>query len=70
VPKAIVCDILKAGVATASRYEPGVNRTYQDLAAHYGTKYGFYVQRRSSAAMMRELLPTKVFVLVIQQFRS
>jgi transposase len=21
----------------ASRYEPGVNRTYQDLAAHYGT---------------------------------
>ena len=22
---------------TASRYEPRVNRTYQDLAAHYGT---------------------------------
>src|SRR6266852_8263103 len=22
---------------SASRYEPGVNRTYQDLAAHYGT---------------------------------
>ena len=37
VPKAIVCDNLKAGVTTASRYEPGVNRTYQDLAAHYGT---------------------------------
>ena len=36
-PKAIVCDNLKAGVTTASRYEPGVNRTYQDLAAHYGT---------------------------------
>jgi hypothetical protein len=28
VPKAIVCDNLKAGVTTASRYEPGVNRTY------------------------------------------
>ena len=37
VPKAIVCDNLKAGVTTASRYEPGVNRTYQDLATHYGT---------------------------------
>ena len=37
VPKAIVCDNLKAGVTTASRYEPGENRTYQDLATHYGT---------------------------------
>lgn len=37
VPKVIVCDNLKAGVTTASRYEPGVNRTYLDLAAHYGT---------------------------------
>ena len=37
VPRAIVCDNLKAGVTTASRYEPGVNRTYLDLAAHYGT---------------------------------
>jgi transposase len=37
VPKAIVCDNLKARVTAARRYEPGVNRTYQDLAAHYGT---------------------------------
>lgn len=37
VPRAIVCDNLKAGVTTASRYEPGVNRTYLDLAGHYGT---------------------------------
>src|SRR3954454_24643847 len=29
VPQAIVCDNLKAGVTAASRYEPGVNRTYQ-----------------------------------------
>ena len=27
----------KAGVTAACRYEPGINRTYQDLAAHYGT---------------------------------
>jgi transposase len=37
VPKAIVCDNLKAGVTAVNRYEPGINRTYQDLAAHYGT---------------------------------
>ena len=37
VPKSIVCDNLKAGVTAASRYEPAINRTYQDLASHYGT---------------------------------
>jgi transposase len=33
----IVCDNLKAGVIAACRYEPGVNRTYQEMATHYGT---------------------------------
>src|SRR5947209_20521768 len=37
VPKAIVCDNLKAGVTAACRYEPGINRTYQELAEHYDT---------------------------------
>jgi transposase len=37
VPKAIVCDNLKAGVTATSRYEPGINRTYQELAEHYDT---------------------------------
>lgn len=36
VPKAVVCDNLKAGVTKPSRYEPGINRTYQGLADHYG----------------------------------
>jgi transposase len=36
VPKALVPDNLKAGVTKPSRYEPGINRTYQDLADHYG----------------------------------
>lgn len=31
-----VPDNLKSGVTTASRYEPEVNRTYADLARHYG----------------------------------
>ncbi len=37
VPKAIVCDNLKAGVTAICRYEPGINRTYQELAEHYDT---------------------------------
>jgi transposase len=36
VPKAVVCDNLRAGVTKPSRYEPGINRSYQDLAEHYG----------------------------------
>ena len=36
VPKAAVPDNLKAGITKPSRYEPGVNKTYQDLADHYG----------------------------------
>jgi transposase len=36
VPKALVPDNLKAGITKPSRYEPGINRTYQDLADHYG----------------------------------
>jgi transposase len=37
VARQLVCDNLKAGVTRASRYEPGISRTYQDMAAHYGT---------------------------------
>ena len=32
VARQIVCDNLKAGVTAASRYEPGISRTYQDMA--------------------------------------
>jgi transposase len=37
VPAIIVCDNLKAAVTKPDRYEPAVNRTYQDMALHYGT---------------------------------
>jgi transposase len=37
VPELIVPDNLKSGVTHASFYEPELNATYQDLAAHYGT---------------------------------
>lgn len=37
VTRQVVCDNLKAGVTAACRYEPGINRSYADLATHYGT---------------------------------
>ena len=37
VPRAIVPDQLKSGVTTACRYEPGIQRTYEQMALHYGT---------------------------------
>lgn len=37
VPKAVVPDNLKAAVLKADRYDPGLNRTYADMAEHYGT---------------------------------
>jgi transposase len=37
VPEQLVSDNLKAGITKACFYEPKVNRTYADLATHYGT---------------------------------
>jgi transposase len=37
VPECLVPDNLKAGVQHPHRYEPDLNPTYQELAAHYGT---------------------------------
>jgi transposase len=37
VPAILVPDNLKSAVAEAHRYEPDLNRSYSDLAAHYGT---------------------------------
>src|SRR5258708_2759402 len=37
VPAALVPDQLKSGVTRACLYEPEVQRTYEELAQHYGT---------------------------------
>ncbi len=37
VPKVVVPDNLKAAVIKADRFDPGLNRTYAEMAAHYGT---------------------------------
>jgi transposase len=37
VPKAIVPDNLKSAVFKADRFDPGLNRSYAEMAGHYGT---------------------------------
>ena len=37
VPQQLVPDQLRSAVSTPSRYEPVIQRTYADLARHYGT---------------------------------
>lgn len=37
VPKVVVPDNLKAAVIKADRFDPGLNRTYAEMAAHYDT---------------------------------
>jgi transposase len=36
VPEILVPDNLRSGVSQACRYEPDLNRSYQEMAAHYG----------------------------------
>lgn len=36
LPEIVVPDNLKSGVTRACRYEPDINRTYEEMAAHYG----------------------------------
>jgi len=36
VPKLVIPDNARAGVNRACRYEPDLNRTYHELAMHYG----------------------------------
>ncbi len=63
VPKAVVCDNLKAGVTKPSRYEPGVNRTYQDLAEHYG-----FAVLPARVRKPRDKAKVEVAVLIVQRF--
>jgi transposase len=37
VPELLVCDNLKSGVTTPCRYAPDIQRTYEEMAAYYGT---------------------------------
>lgn len=36
VPRVVVPDNPKTAVTQTCRYEPGLNRSYEEMAAHYG----------------------------------
>jgi transposase len=63
VPKAFVPDNLKAGITKPSRYEPGINRTYQDLADHYGC-----VVLPARVRKPRDKAKVEVAVLIVERF--
>jgi transposase len=63
VPKAVVCDNLRAGVTKPSRYEPGINRTYQDLAEHYG-----FAVLPARVRKPRDKAKVEVAVLIVERF--
>lgn len=63
VPKAVVPDNLKAGITKPSRYEPGINRTYQDLADHYG-----FVVLPTRVRRPRDKAKVEVAVQIVERF--
>jgi transposase len=63
VPQVVVPDKLKAAVSRAHRYEPTLNRTYADLAQHYGVAI---VPAR--AARPRDKAKVEVGVQVVERW--
>jgi len=63
VPKAVVCDNLRAGITKPSRYEPGINRSYQDLAEHYG-----FAVLPARVRKPRDKAKVEVAVQIVQRF--
>ena len=63
VPRAVVCDNLKAGVTKPSRYEPGINRTYAELAVHYG-----FAVLPTRIKKPRDKAKAEVAVQIVQRF--
>jgi len=52
VAKMVVSDNLKSGITKACFYEPNVNRTYADMAKHYGI---VVIPARSPSSMLRSV---------------
>jgi transposase len=63
VPGALVPDQLKSGVTRACRYEPGVQRTYEEFARHCGT-----VVLPARPRSPRDKAKVEVGVLVVQRW--
>ena len=63
VPEIVVPDNLKAAVTRAHRYEPELNRTYTDLAQHYG-----FAVIPARAAKPRDKAKVEVGVQVVERW--
>jgi transposase len=63
VTAAIVPDQLKSAVVTASKYEPGLQRSYEDMAEHYGTAIVPARPRKP-----RDKAKVEVAVLIVQRW--
>jgi transposase len=63
VTAAVVCDQLKSGVIVPCRYEPGLQRTYEEFAQHYGTAI-----LPARPAMPRDKAKTEVAVQVVERW--
>jgi transposase len=63
VTRAVVPDQLKSGVTRACRYEPGVQRTYEEFAQHYGT-----VILPARPAKPRDKAKTEVGVQIVERW--
>lgn len=63
VPHLLVPDNLKSGVRRAHRYEPLINQTYQEMAAHYGTAV-----LPARAARPKDKAKVEVGVQIVERF--
>jgi transposase len=63
VTTALVCDQLKSGVVIPCRYEPGLQRTYEEFAQHYGT-----VILPARPAKARDKAKVEVAVQVVERW--
>jgi transposase len=63
VTTALVCDQLKSGVVIPCRYEPGLQRTYEEFAQHYGT-----VILPARQAKARDKAKVEVAVQVVERW--
>ncbi len=62
-PRAMVPDNLKSAVTKARRYEPDLNRSYQEFAEHYGVAVLSARVRRS-----RDIAKVETSVLVVERW--
>jgi transposase len=63
VTTALVCDQLKSGVVIPCRYEPGLQRTYEEFAQHHGT-----VILLARPAKARDKAKVEVAVQVVERW--